>query len=74
MNIPRLFYLGRKWISVASIAVFTGGFYGTVAAILVKYGLHMSEKTALLYVGLPVAIMGVVFIWPKLPKLLGFDD
>lgn len=74
MNVKRVFNLTRKWISVTCIASFTGGFYGVVAAILVKYSLHVSENDALLYVGLPVALLGAVFMWPKLPKLLGFDD
>lgn len=73
MNITRFFKLARKWICVACIAFFTGGFYGTVAAILVKYGLHVSEDDALLYVGLPVALLGAAFMWSRLPKLLGFE-
>jgi hypothetical protein len=63
----------RKWITVSCGAIFTGGCYGTVAAILVMYSLDVSENDALLYVGLPVAIIGAVYMWPRLPKILGFD-
>lgn len=69
-----VFNLVRKWVAVTCIAVFTGGFYGAVSAILVKYGLDVSENSALLYAGLPVAVLGAAFMWPRLPKLLGFDD
>ena len=74
MNVAHIFYFARKWIAVTCIAFSTGGFYGTVAAILVKYGLHVSENDAMLYAGLPVALLGAAFMWPRLPKLLGFDD
>ena len=73
MNVARVFNFVRKWVSVTCIAFSTGGFYGIVAAILVKYGLHVSENDALLYAGLPVALLGAAFMWPRLPKILGFD-
>lgn len=66
--------LARKWVTVACGAFFTGGFYGTVAAILVMHAFNVSEKDALLYVGLPVAVLVAAFMWPRLPKILGFDD
>lgn len=73
MNVASTSNFVRKWISVTCIAVSTGGFYGTVVAILVKYGLNVSEHDALLYAGLPVALLGSAFMWSKLPKFLGFE-
>jgi hypothetical protein len=39
-----------------------------------KYGFHVSENDALLYAGLPFAVLGAAFMWPRLPKILGFND
>lgn len=63
----------RKWFSVFCITFATGGFWGTVAATIAQYGLHISEMESTLYVGLPVAVLMAVFMWPRLPKILGFD-
>jgi hypothetical protein len=59
---------------VAGIATSAGGFYGFLVAELIKYCLNISEINALLYVGLPTAIIFAAYLWPKLPKLLGVDD
>ncbi|MCQ8895615.1 hypothetical protein NQT62_04055 [Limnobacter humi] len=74
MNVKHLFNNARKWTAVTCIAIGTGIFYGAVAAILVKFGLRVSENEALLYAGLPVAVVVAILIWPRLPKILGFHD
>ncbi len=56
------------------LSVFTCGFWGIVAAILVKVVFHVSENDALIYAGLLVAVLMAAFMWPRLPKILGFDD
>jgi hypothetical protein len=73
INYVFVFRYLRKWGSVICGAFFTGGFWGTVAATIAQYGLHISEMESTLYVGLPVAVLMAVFMWPKLPKILGFN-
>lgn len=52
-------------------------FWGTLAAGLVRYFFKISEDGALLYVGLPVGLVVLIFMLANLPKLaraMGFDD
>jgi hypothetical protein len=74
MKVAPIFNLARKWISVISAAAFAGGFYGTLASVLVQYGFNFSERESLLYVGMPVALLVAAYMRSRLPKILGFDD
>jgi hypothetical protein len=69
-----MLYTIRRALTVTTLALSAGGFWGYLAAVGAKLALDLTEEQALLYVGLPVALMLAVWLWPKLPRALGFDD
>ena len=62
----------REWISVVASALGAGGFWGLVAAVGARALTPISEVSSLLFVALPVGVLVAVWLWPKLPKILGF--
>jgi hypothetical protein len=73
MSLATIVNLVRKWIALISISIMIGGSYGVIAAIGTILLLGFSENQALLFVGVPVALGSAAFMWPRLPKILGFD-
>lgn len=63
----------RRGIAIVTGTLLVGGTYGTLAAMAAKVLLDLAEKDAWLFVGLPVALVLGVFIWPKIGRILGFD-
>jgi hypothetical protein len=75
--LQRRFDQFRKWLTIVSSLLVAFLFWGLVVAGLARYFFNISEEGALLYVGLPVGLAVLIFLWVKLPKLtraLGFED
>lgn len=49
----------RKWVAVTSVALFAGGFWALIPAVLVRRFTEISETNALLFIFFPVAIVVV---------------
>jgi hypothetical protein len=64
----------RRHVSVTAAAIGLGGAWGSLAAIGAKLGLGIQETHAWLFVGLPVAVVVVLLMWKRLPRILGFDE
>ena len=62
----------REGVAVGGIGLGMSGAVGTLAAIVARTVSNISEHDALLFVGLPIAIVLFAFYWPRLPKILGF--
>lgn len=62
----------REWLSIVGSAIGAGVAWGAFAAYLARTFAEISEQSSLLFVGLPVAILTMVWLWPQLPTLLGF--
>ena len=62
----------REWVAVTSCAIAAGGAWGALAAAVARLLTPISEDAALLFVALPVALVVAAWLWPKLPKILGF--
>lgn len=63
----------RRWVAVISGTFLVGGTFGTLAAMAAKVTLAITERDAWLFVGLPVAVVLAIFIWPKMSRISGFD-
>ena len=48
--------------------------YGAIAAVLARIFTNISEEHALLFIGLPVAVVVVSLMWKRLPNVLGFKN
>jgi hypothetical protein len=64
----------RRHVAVTAAAIGLGGAWGSLAAIGAKLGLGIQESHAWLFVGLPVAVVVVLVMWKRLPRILGFDE
>jgi len=64
----------RRVIAVLIGTLLVGGTFGTLAAMAMKFIFALTERDAWLFVGLPVAVMLAVFIWPRMSRISGFDD
>lgn len=64
--------LMAKWLAIVSTAVLVCGFYGVLIALIPMYVFDMSERTSLLFIGLPCGILIAGALWSKLPKILGY--
>ena len=62
----------RERVSVIAAALGAGGAWGSLAAIPARLTTPISENDAWLFVALPVALLIMWLLWPRLPKLLGF--
>lgn len=63
----------RRWVAIISGTFLVGGAFGALAAMAAKVTLAIAERDAWLFVGLPVAVVLAVFIWPKMSRISGFD-
>jgi hypothetical protein len=63
----------RKWITIVCGLFATSVFCGLIAATLVKVALKLDNETAALYVGFPVGLVIAIYLWPKMPRMFGFD-
>lgn len=67
-------YVTTVWfVTKIGAALGAGGFWGMLVGLLSKQVLNITGDDALFYVGLPVAVVFGILIWPKLPKILGFE-
>lgn len=73
MNLDNNFDRIRRWVAVISGTLLATGTWGFVAAMLVKSMFGLSENDSLLFVGLPVAFVMGVWLWPKMPKIMGWE-
>lgn len=64
----------RFYIAIAGLGVGAGIFWGAVAAVVARLAFGVEEMHAWLFVGLPVAVVFLAWIWKKLPGLLGLDE
>lgn len=64
----------RRYVTVTAAAMGIGGAWGALAAIGAKLGLGLQETDAWLFVGLPVAVVVVLLMWKRLPRILGFEE
>jgi hypothetical protein len=71
-NVPA-YVAAVRFIAKVGAAVGAGGFWGMTVALVIKELLHINGDAAMFYVALPVTAVFVLFIWPRLPKILGFD-
>jgi hypothetical protein len=62
----------RERVAVTAAAIGMGGAYGSLAAIVARLATPISENSAWLFIGLPVGLLVVWIVWPRLPKILGF--
>jgi hypothetical protein len=62
----------REWVAVTASAIGAGGAWGALAAIAARVLTPISEVASLLFIGLPVGLLVAAWLWPKLPKILGF--
>jgi hypothetical protein len=63
----------RRWTAKVSGTFLVGGSYGTAFAVMAKYVFELTERDALLYVGLPVSAGFAIYIWPRIGEISGFD-
>ena len=63
----------RRFVARAGAAFGAGGFWGLAFALVLVHVFDISGDNAMLYGALPVTVLFVIFIWPKLPKILGLD-
>lgn len=71
MDLPGIINLIRYYVIVIGFALTGALFWGVFAAVVARLAFDMDEARAYLFVGLPVAILFVAWIWKRLPKALG---
>ena len=71
-NFTRSKHTLREWVSITASAVGAAGAWGALAAVLARALTPISEVSSLLFVALPVGLAMAIWLWPKLPKILGF--
>jgi hypothetical protein len=62
----------RKWVAVVCIAWTAGILWGFVLTGIFKFGFGFDSPNLLFYVGIPTALIVIVVLWRRLPKILGF--
>ena len=62
----------RELVTCVAAAIGAGGAWGSAAAICARLVSPISEQSAWLFIGLPVAAVVAALLWRRLPKLLGF--
>lgn len=63
-----------KWGAITSAALLAGGFWALIPTALARSFTGISETNALLFIFFPIAIAIAWILWPKLPKILGFEN
>lgn len=63
-----------KWTTIVSATLVAIGFWGVAAAMLASWLFGLSSNKSLLYVGLPVGLVIGIFLWPKVPKIMGWES
>lgn len=74
MSFARLLDRIRFYTAIAGLGLGAGVFWGTVAAVIAKLEFGLEEMHAWFFVGLPVTVVFLAWIWKKLPGLLGLDE
>ena len=64
----------RRWIVVICYGVAGAIFWGGVVAIAARYIFGIDQRSATLFVGLPISLLIAVYLIPRLPRALNFDD
>jgi hypothetical protein len=62
----------RELVTVTAAAIGAGGAWGALVAIAARALTPITEADSLIYVALPVGLLVATWLWPKLPKILGF--
>lgn len=74
MNLAKLLDRIRFYLAIGGFGLGAGIFWGTLAAAVAKLTFGIEEMHAWLFVGLPVAVVFLAWIWKKLPRLLEIDE
>lgn len=69
MSSPRS---AREWVAVTASAIGAGGAWGALVAVAARALTPISEVASLVFVALPMGLLVAAWLWPKLPKILGF--
>lgn len=67
------FAAARKSLSVCAATFGAGVAWGMLPAFAARYFTSISEVDALLFIALPTAILVAAWLWPRAPKILGFE-
>lgn len=74
MRMDRLFEKFRFYTAAVGLGLGASIFWGALAAVIAKLVFDLGETSAWLFIGLPTAVVFLVWIWKKLPKVLGVGD
>ena len=64
----------RKWVAVVGATFGASIAWGMVPALLARYFTPISEVQSLIFIALPTAVVVGIYLWPRAPKILGFED
>ncbi len=73
MNLVETYAVVARFLVKAGAAFGAGGFWGMAFALVLANVFDISGDNAMLYGALPVTALFTFFIWPRLPKILGFE-
>jgi hypothetical protein len=59
----------RRGIAIASLGLFAFLMWGVIGAWVATTFTNISEGNALVFVGVPVGLLGLASVWKELPKL-----
>ena len=71
---PSKLLVVRKWLAVIGATFGASVAWGMVPAFFARYFTSISELESLLFIALPTALVVGVWLWPRAPKILGFED
>lgn len=74
MGVWKILEKARKYTAMVGLGLGASLFWGALAMVIAIRLFDLDQFLALLFVAYPVAIVCLVWMWRKLPGLLGFDD
>jgi cytosine/uracil/thiamine/allantoin permease len=66
--------VARRYLVIACMAFVGGGFWGCAVLIGLKQVFHIPEVHTLLYLSSPVGFAIAIYLWIRLPAMLGYDE
>jgi hypothetical protein len=63
----------RRWVSVIGIAIGVIIFWAAIVAIGAQTVFGVSKNVSFFFLGIPIGAAILIWLWPKLPKILGFE-
>lgn len=73
MNLEGLLAKLRKYIVMTGMGGGAAIFWGAAAAVVAKVTFGVEEMHAWIFVGLPVGVIFMAWIWRKLPEIFELD-